>query len=348
MFSENGKISLRQLQCLIISDFIVVYILLLPYFFMKNSVCGIILKFLLSFLFGAVVLYFCTLCAKRKVKNGGENVLKILCIFLLIKTLFINGLFINIINSAENIYLSAGKNSAITICILTFFSFYLCVNGIESRGRLAEISAFFIIIVVMATVLVSFFKCNIGEGRIAFCTDENFAVDTIKIIPFLGSAESIFFILPYVETNEKNIEKSLFVSFAILSAAVIFILFGAVCFFGEELMLTTRWQAAEFMKNMSAGFLPQRQNILFTGVLLFGEAMYWAYSVFFSAEYMCKIFPKLKFKKSVVLASVAVFISVFLSKEGFIYCSYTAIAFMNVLSLAFSVLYILKYGGIKL
>ena len=99
MFSENGKISLRQLQCLIISDFIVVYILLLPYFFMKNSVCGIILKFLLSFLFGAVVLYFCTLCAKRKVKNGGENVLKILCIFLLIKTLFINGLFINIINS---------------------------------------------------------------------------------------------------------------------------------------------------------------------------------------------------------------------------------------------------------
>ena len=208
MFSENGKISLRQLQCLIISDFIVVYILLLPYFFMKNSVCGIILKFLLSFLFGAVVLYFCTLCAKRKVTNGGENVLKILCIFLLIKTLFINGLFINIINSAENIYLSAGKNSAITICILTFFSFYLCVNGIESRGRLAEISAFFIIIVVMATVLVSFFKCNIGEGRIAFCTDENFAVDTIKIIPFLGSAESIFFILPYVETNEKYRKKS--------------------------------------------------------------------------------------------------------------------------------------------
>lgn len=347
MFSENGKISIKQLQCLVISDFIVLYILLLPYFFMKNSACGIILKLLMSFLFGAVILYFCTLCAKKKVKNDGENVLKILCIFLLMKTLFINGFFINIINSAENIYLSAGKNSVITICILAFFSFYLCVNGIETIGRLAEIAAFFIIIVVMAAVLVSFFKCDIGEGGIAFCTDENFAIDTIKIILFLCGMEGIFFILPYVETNEKNIGKSLLFSFGIFSAAVIFIVFGAVCFFGEKLIITTHWQAAEFMKNMSAGFLHQRQNILFTGVLLLGEAMYWAYSVFFSAEYMRKIFPKLKFKKSVVLASVAVFIFVFLSKEGFLYCSYTAIAFINILSLAFSLLYFLKYGGIK-
>lgn len=347
MFSENGKISLKQLQSLLISDFVVLYILLLPYFFMKNSVCGIILKLLLYFLFIAVVLYFSALCYKRKIKTGGENVLKILCVFLLLKTLFINGFFINIIDSAENIYLSAGKNSAITICILAFFSFYLCVNGIETRGRLAEIAAFFILIVVVATVIVSFFKCDICEGRIGFCTDENFVIDTIKIITFLGSVESIFFILPYVETNEKNIGKSLVVSFAVLSAAVIFIVFGAVCFFGEKLILTTQWQTAEFMKNMSVGFLPQRQNVLFTGVLLFGEAVYWAYSVFFSAEYIRKIFPKLKFKKSIVLASLAVLVFVFLSKEGFVYCSYTAVAFMNVLSLVFSVLYILKYGGIK-
>lgn len=127
MFSENGKISLRQLQCLIISDFIVVYILLLPYFFMKNSVCGIILKFLLSFLFGAVVLYFCTLCAKRKVKNGGENVLKILCIFLLIKQLFINGLFINIINSCRK-YLSVGRKkfSHNNLYFDVFFFLFVC------------------------------------------------------------------------------------------------------------------------------------------------------------------------------------------------------------------------------
>lgn len=347
MFSENGKISLRQLQCLIISDFAVVYILLLPYFFIGENPCGIILKFLLSFLTGAAVLYFCGLSAKRKIKSGGENTLKILCVFLLIKTFLVNGFFISLINSAQNLYLSGGKNYGLTVFALALFSFYICISGTETRGRLAELTTFFILLVIAVTVIASFFKRDVSQSEILFSPEGDFITDVIKIIPFLGGAEGLFFILPYVETHEKNIGKSLAVSYLILAAAVLLIIWGAICFFGEKLILTTRWQAAEFMKNMSVGFLPQRQNLMFTGLLLFGEAMYWAYSVFFSAECIRRVFSKLRYKTAVFFAALGILIFAFAAKNNFIFCTYWVVAVMNVLSFALSAAYILKYGGIK-
>jgi len=141
MFSDNGKISLRQLQCLIISDFTAVYMAVIPLILFKKNIDGIAAELIISFVAALAILY-----AVTKLKGSKKNtaVLKALSIFLFVKTVFVNGVYLGISQDVISEFLFNGEDKMISAIFLLAAAVFICMGGIESRGRMAEITAFII------------------------------------------------------------------------------------------------------------------------------------------------------------------------------------------------------------
>ena len=67
MFSDNGKISARQLQCLIIADFTAVFLAIFPLVMFGKSTDGVVAEIIIAFAVGTAILYGVSkITAKKK------------------------------------------------------------------------------------------------------------------------------------------------------------------------------------------------------------------------------------------------------------------------------------------
>ena len=341
MFSDNGKISVRQLQCLIISDFTAIFMTVLPLVMFGKGTEGIVLEVLSAFVIGALVLYGASKIVPEK-KN--DNMLKALCLFLFCKTLFVNGVYISTAQKVVSRFVFEGAGSGMIVFLFVLSATYICLSGKESRGRMAEIVAFFILLMSAVIFVLVFSKGDIREMKYALDIGKADARGVADALLLMGGLETLYFV--WSDVNERKASAPI-VSFGIAGVIVVVMMSLSVCLFGVETG-QKMWPVFQMMGNIDfPGLLLQRQDVLFICMYIVGVTMFCAHTVYFLWVYASKIFESVdkKYIVSISAAMVLLFCTFWgnyvLSEKFFV-----PILILNALAAVFATLYMLVWGEV--
>ena len=140
---ENEKISMRQLEILIVANNLALGLILLPELFFNGFVFNMLL--LLFFLFAIVILDFKLIEWREKNFLGGY-VLKFIYGLLLIKIILSASFELSLFMEIAKKFILPETNKFIVGLILFLAGNYLALKGYETRARLCEILVWLLIL----------------------------------------------------------------------------------------------------------------------------------------------------------------------------------------------------------
>jgi len=215
---DNTKISVRQMQSLIILWIFSVAVVGIPY----------VVKDIMSLLLGAVfvVIEYVFICyASRKLMNNAL-IQKVFSILAGISILIYSGILIRLMCGAVNIFLLPETPVfAITITIV-LVALYSSLLGIQTIGRTGEI--IFFIVAVISVITVVFCAVDSGKTAIDFLNDFDFMTDNIinnalNIMIMFGTPSILLVLLPYTYGMKRELS-AIKASIISVVAALIFVL----------------------------------------------------------------------------------------------------------------------------
>lgn len=348
MFSDNEKISLRQLQCLIISNFTGIFMILLPFYLFMPSAEGSVLSLIISFALGGAVIFALLLAAERKNKRKNTAALKALCLFLFAKTALVNGSYMALAQQAVSVFLLKGQYRFAMAALMAVFAFFICRRGIEPRARLGEITAFILLVSLALVFILVFYECDIRELKWGLSADSRTFGTAVKALLLFSGGEALFFILPYVSRKKGEVKKSALTAFTLLGAITVLLLSEALCVFGLNEVTAKKWPVLQMMKSISfPALLLERQDVLFMGMFIAGICMFAAFTVGSMAVYAEKIFSKANRNISCLASALVVMVcTVFFLNENTLHLVLNAAMVLNAFSLAAAFIYIIVWGDV--
>ncbi|MBR5468743.1 MAG: GerAB/ArcD/ProY family transporter [Firmicutes bacterium] len=302
---------------------------------------GIILEVSVAFAIGALVLCGVSKIAPKKKNN---NVLKALCLFLFCKTLFVNGVYISTAQKVISQFVFDGAGSGSIVFLFVLSAFYICLSGIESRGRMAEISAFFILAASAVIFALVFSKGDIREMKYALDIGKADMGEIARALLLMGGLETLYFTLPDMNAKKSSAAS---VSFGIVGVIILVMMSLSICIFGAEAG-RKMWPVFQMMGNIDfPGLLLQRQDVLFIGMYIVGAVMFCAHTVHFMWVYAGKIFESVDKKYIVAASAVMVWIfCIFWGRDALTEKFFTAVLVLNAMAAVFAVFYMLVWGEV--
>lgn len=277
MFSDNNKISGRQLKRLIVMDWIGKAGLLLPRFTEKADGRSFMLSLLLGI--GLTFVYACMVgwlsrhvdtdfygYIRERLGLGAAWLAGILYIcYAFVNTVFMIRLFAVI----ASLFMLPETAHILLMLMVLAGGYFIAAGGLEVRARVGEILYGIVLYPLALMLLFAAFSINpeyLGPGNASY------SVQTLKhglqmFIAF-GGMGIFLFIAPYVNRREKMgyyLKKAVVVS----CSSVFFIFLISIGAFGESGMRALAWPALTLMSSakIPGGFL-QRWDVIFTGLLL--------------------------------------------------------------------------------
>ena len=198
---ENEKISMRQLEILIVANNLALGLILLPELFFNGFVFNMLL--LLFFLFAIVILDFKLIEWREKNFLGGY-VLKFIYGLLLIKIILSASFELSLFMEIAKKFILPETNKFIVGLILFLAGNYLALKGYETRARLCEILVWLLIL-----PLIIFFVVNLFSIKKIVYEDDFLFFDWKKNFDgiFIFSQLDYLFLLDFCDGREKKVDK---------------------------------------------------------------------------------------------------------------------------------------------
>jgi spore germination protein (amino acid permease) len=282
MFSENNKISLKQLKRLLVFDLFSVSGLIIPRIATaasgRDGVLAIILATLYAFIYVWIILSFAKCTNGNFLDYSTQYTGKILT--FLIGTLYIVKLFICCVFAARlfgeviNQTLLEDTDSRVIILLLLCVSAYAASKGFEVRARIAEVLYFIVIVPVFVFLLLGLKEVNLtnimplftrSAGDIIFGGYEVFL--TFSIL------ELLIFVAPLIRVKKSDITKGRKIHHAVSKALVIVGILNVLLFIvtvgilGEGETGQKLWSMVTVIQmiKMPGGFI-QRQDAIILAI----------------------------------------------------------------------------------
>lgn len=277
MFSENQKISGRQLQRLVVLDWVGKAGLLLPLFIEHSDGRSFVVSLLggLGLTFG----YICLISwIGKQVQNDfygyvqtrmGKGAAGFLCLaywfYILINTVYLLRLFAEIAAT----YLLPEVDQGVFLAMLAAAGCYGAWEGLEGRARTGETLYRIVLLPLGLLLLLCAFHVKTeylspGQARVTLQTLRH----GLQIFIAFGGAGIFLFVTPRVAKKEE-IGRALKKSTLFVGAGVLGVFLAAIGTFGEVGMRALPWPVLTLMSSVEipGGFL-QRWDVIFTSLLL--------------------------------------------------------------------------------
>lgn len=279
MFSENHKISSRQLQALLLTDWMGKMLLLFPAAAGRaggrSALAGLLAGGLLVLELGCLILrkrrsrqgsyYGCLKGRLGGLAAGGVYVLGILYF------LYHSALMLYLCGRIAVTYLIPEADFRLVTLTAAGLGLYLALGGMEVRGRVSELTAFFVwgLFFLMILLAMTSFR------------PEQMALDEkgLKALPFAGCTAAVLpgfgtlGILPVVKEqveDPENMKKRCGQAVAMTIVLLFFTFLACFGIFGAEGMRRLAWPVISLMSSASLnGVFLQRWDILLIGFLEF-------------------------------------------------------------------------------
>lgn len=221
---DESKISIRQMQSLLILWIFSVAVVGIPY----------VVKDILSLLVGSVFVvieYVFISYASRKLMNNAV-LQKVFSLIAGISILVYSGILIRIMCGAVNIFLLPETPVfAITLAIV-MVALYSSLLGLQTIGRMGEI--IFAIAAIIAVIAVLFCSIDTGKTAIDFLNDFDFKGNNIinnafKAMFMFGTPSILLVILPYTYGMNRELS-AIKASIIAVVAAIVFVLIATFKF----------------------------------------------------------------------------------------------------------------------
>ena len=300
MFADNRKISLRQLQILLLLDCFGTAVLFIPAELAQISghACWTLAAASLFFVIAAYLLT----AVGRKMNGTGIDWYRnafgylpgtIIAAALALKILFDGVLELRIFS--EIICRSMLPNTPVWIISLVILSVagVLALQGTECRGRAAEV-LFFVVGIPLLVVLIAV-SVSAEYGRTMPMELPSFAEwgnGVLSMSVLFQGVTFLYFVFPQVKKKEK-ISESVLVSTLITAALVVVVVFLSLAVFGEGVLSEKLLPTLQMMERVSfTGIFLTRQDILLlwfwmASVCIFLSGVI-SYSVFLGMRICCR------------------------------------------------------------
>lgn len=275
MFSENGKISPRQLRCLLTLDFFGKGALLLPAFAEgltgREFISCLLIVFLLVFAYGRLAEQIGEDCggnfqayAEQKL---GEKTVKGFFVFFFLYAFWNLVYLLNTFGTLGQTFILPGEKKEMLMVMALIAGACMAYGGAEIRARTAEVLYPLLFFPILLLMLFSAFhqQPKISEAGLVFGEYQDVLGKLLKMFSVFGGLSFYVFLAPYVSEREKGmVRRGLWRAAAALAA--LFLLVAAA--FGEQGIRLLPWPAVSFMSSarVPGGFL-ERWDVIFAGLL---------------------------------------------------------------------------------
>lgn len=277
MFSNNQKISVRQLKRLLVMDWIGKISLLLPRYAVRTSERDFILGILLGV--GVTILYTLLVCyLSRYIKDSFSDYVEsrlgrpasfILCLVYW-GYMFVNLIYITRVFGAITREFMLPELSENVPCILLLLGgFYAAMEPKERRGRIGEVLYPIVLIPLLILIIVAAFGMKpeyFTPGRANW--NLNTVKHTFQVFTAFGGVSLILIEAPFLQKNKVRLSATI-KGIVITAVGILAVFIIGIGSFGEQGMKALQWPAITIMSNVviPGGFL-QRFDLLFLALLL--------------------------------------------------------------------------------
>ncbi|MCI7813018.1 MAG: GerAB/ArcD/ProY family transporter [Robinsoniella sp.] len=277
MFSENHKITARQVQCILVSSWIGKMCLLLPEFDDGTSVGNFLLCLFLGLavtIVYALLLYHLGLRARYHFFDLIQEVMGtwmrrvigvLYFLSLSIELIYMVRLFAKIVNE----YLLFDHSLEALIVLIVLAGIYASGAGLEEQGRMSEV---LYLLIVIPLAFMSIFAATEMTGETMSVSHDPFSLSIVKgsflIFTSFGSISLIPFLVPPLKRKTGG-RRRMTAGILIAGGGVVLLYLIGIGVFGEEGIAALPWPILTLMTNVTipGGFL-QRWDVVFLAVLL--------------------------------------------------------------------------------
>ncbi len=277
MFSDNHKITARQIQCILVVSWIGKMCLLLPEFAEETTVRNFVFCLLfgigITILYG-ILLYGLGMRARYHFfdfiqETMGTVMRRIIGVFyflsLAVELIYLTRLFTKIVNQ----YLLFDHSMDALIILIVVAGIYAAGAGLEEQGRMSEILYLFILIPLFFMSVFAATEMKSQEMQMNYAPwDFSILKGTFFVFTSFGSISLIPFLVPPLK-RKKGGRRRMTAGIAIAGGAVVILYIIGIGVFGEEGLAALPWPILTLMTNVTipGGFL-QRWDVVFLAVLL--------------------------------------------------------------------------------
>lgn len=277
MFSENQKISGRQMQRLVVLDWVGKASLLLPLFIGKaggrDFLFSLFLGLAVSFLYIMLISWI-----SRHIQNDfygyiqtrmGKGTATAACLiywcYVFVNTVYLARLFAK----TAVTFLMPEAGQEVFQVMLVLAGCYGAWRGLESRARTAEVVYRILLIPLVLMLLLAAFSVNPaylapGEAKLSMAAIQH----GLQVFIAFGGAGVFLFVMPRL-SRKSDAGRALKKSMLLIGSGAAGVFLTAIGTFGEAGMRALPWPVITLMSTVEipGGFL-QRWDVIFTGLLL--------------------------------------------------------------------------------
>lgn len=277
MFSENHKITARQVQCLLVISWIGKMCLLLPEFAentsSRNFVVCLLFGILLTVLYG-ILLYSLGMRARYHFFDFIQETMgtfmrrtisMMYFLSMAIELIYLIRLFAKIVNQ----YLLFDHSAEILMILIVIAGIYASGTGLEEQGRMSEILFLLILIPLFFMSVFAATEMKMQDMKMGY---EPWGFSMVKgtffVFTSFGSISLMPFLVPPLK-KKKGGRRRMTAGIVIAGGIVAILYIIGLGVFGEEGIAALPWPILTLMTNVTipGGFL-QRWDVVFLAVLL--------------------------------------------------------------------------------
>lgn len=326
MFSTNNKISVRQLQTLLILDIFGMGITTLPRkmaeISQQDGWISLILGTLLACFFAFLITSLCILFPKEGFVQYSRRLLSypigtLLSLGLVVKIIVSLSMELRIFSEIiKQIILFETPIWLISICMLMVGS-YAASKGYEARGRISEILIFVVFIPLVFVFLIAVTDVDFTNLKPILASDKGNLFKGALSCGFSFSAiEFVLLAYPYLNKNKEKAGKRII--FSVLCAGLILSVITALTIsrFGIFDMVHQMWPVLEIMDTIDLpGSFLERQDALIMSFWIIAIFVIINAGMFFSSLLLKNITEKGTHTFFILISMVIVYIISFIPKN---------------------------------
>lgn len=312
MFAKNGKVSLRQLKLLIISDIFGVAAMFIPVYLSGNKDSWLIVPGA-----GIFILIFSWFMNKLSFAMQGRGFSRHTCYAcgsllgtviyfgLGLKIIIVTGLILRVFSEAIKQTMLPNANVSLIAFVMLLLSAFGAFSGYESRARTSELLFVFMFVIFVFMMVLTSASADFSNLKpIVFPEISEYIVLSFKTSFAFFGLEYIYLAGPYI-ANPERAPKEITKALMILTIAITLIMVLVLAKFGVNESGYKLWPVLQLMDTVDfPGAFLERQDIFITGLYIVSVFAAVNAGVFFSHMLFSDVIKKSRISLGFVLISI--------------------------------------------
>lgn len=281
MFSDNNKISLRQLKRLLVFDLFSISGLIIPHIAAiasgKDGIISVILATLYAIVYAYFILSFAKLAKGRFMDYSNETLGKVFTFvigFLYILKLMISCMFaMRLFGEIINETLLEDTDPRIIILLILIVSAYAASKGLEVRARITEVIYFLVVVPIFVFLILGLSKVDLTNLMPLFTNSPSDIISGgFSVFLTYSVVELLLFTAPLIHFKTADMKKGRKVYHYVIQALVITGILNVLIFIvtmgilGNAQTGQKLWSMVTIMQiiKLPGGFLQRQEALILT------------------------------------------------------------------------------------